>query len=265
MQIKTYEDVLQANIPVALAGSELDVSLYFVDGLLIDTGPSRKKDFLMSLLSQWDFEHVILTHHHEDHTGLAPWIQAEKRVPIYIHEKGIELCRKKAKLPMYRRLFWGKRLPFEPKKLPETFQSANYHWEVVHTPGHAEDHIALYNRERGWMFGGDLYVQPRPKSMFRFEDVPGLIASLRRLLDYDFTTYFCQHAGVILDGKRAIRQKLDYLLQTQQAILFMYNEGNTTKQIQKELFPNKHAMNYFSLGESSSRHFIQSITNITNT
>lgn len=264
MQINSYEDVLQAKIPVSLGGVELYVSLYCVDGLLIDTGPSTKKDVLLPLLSQWEFEQVILTHHHEDHTGLAPWIQSVKEVPIYIHEKGIELCRQKAKLPMYRRLFWGARVPFSPKKLSNTFQSANYSWEVIATPGHAPDHIALYNRERGWMFGGDLYVLPHPKSMFRFEDVPTLITSLRKLLNYDFSTYFCQHAGIILDGKKAIKKKLDYLRHMQQEILFMSNAGNSTKQIRKKLFPKKQFMNYVSLGESSPRHFIRSITDVKN-
>jgi len=263
MQIKSFEDVLQANIPVALAKSELHVSLYLVDGVLIDTGPSREAEMIASLLSQWEFNQVVLTHHHEDHTGLAPWIQEQKQVPLYIHEEGIDLCRKKAKLPLYRRFFWGKRLAFEPEAISSTLQSEHYTWEVIHTPGHAIDHIALYNREKGWMFGGDLYVQPRPKSMFRFEDVPLLIKSLRKLLSYDFTTYFCQHAGIILNGKKAIRQKLDYLMSAQQEILFMHNEGKSTKQIQQELFPKKHMMNYYSFGESSPRHFIHSITHVT--
>ncbi len=263
MQIKSFEDVLQADIPVRLANNELSVSLYLVDGMLIDTGPSRKADILTSLFSQWEFSQVVLTHHHEDHTGLASWIQKRKRVPLYMHETGIELCRKKAKLPLYRHLFWGNRLAFEPEKIKRIIQSEQYTWEVIHTPGHAIDHIAFYNLEKGWMFGGDLYVQSKPKSMFRFEDVPLLIKSLIKLLSYDFTTYFCQHAGIILDGKKAIRQKLDYLLSTQQEILFMFNEGKSTKQIQQELFPRKHMMNYYSFGESSPRHFINSITQIT--
>ena len=263
MRINSFEDVLQATIPVSLAKSVLHVSLYLVDGMLIDTGPSRKADLVTSLLSQWEFDQVVLTHHHEDHTGLAPWIEREKRVPIYIHETGIELCEKKAKLPFYRHLFWGKRDAFSPEKLGANVQSNHYMWEVIHTPGHAIDHIALFNREKGWMFGGDLFVQPRPKSMFRFEDVPLLISSLRKVLTYDFTTYFCQHAGIIVDGKKVLKQKLDYLLGMQQEILFRYNEGKSTKQIQQELFPKKHIMNYFSLGESSARHFIHSITHVT--
>src|SRR5699024_2426730 len=47
---------------------------------------------------------VVLTHHHEDHTGMAYWF-GEREVPIYMHPKGIELCEKKAKLPIYRQVF----------------------------------------------------------------------------------------------------------------------------------------------------------------
>ena len=124
---------------------------------------------------------------------------------------------------------------------------------------YAYDHLALYNKAKGWMVGGDLYVSPRPKSMYRFESVPQLIGSLRKLLAYDFDVLIDSHAGIVFDGKAKVRKKLQYLIQMQQEVLFMHNKGISTKEIRKRLFPKKHIMHYISLYENSPIHFIRSV------
>ena len=196
MRISSFEDLLQAEFEISMVGQTLFVSIYLIDGLLIDTGPSRRKAELVSLLEQWDMTEVILTHDHEDHTGMAHWIEDNKNIPIYIHETGIRNCEKVMKLPLYRKVFWGEREKFHPMALGETYKTSNYTWDIIHTPGHAHDHISLFNREKRWMFGGDLYVQSTPKSLFAFESIPTIIDSLRKFLVYDFETYICSHQGI---------------------------------------------------------------------
>lgn len=235
------------------------MSVFFLDGLLIDTGPAKKEAELLSLLDHWKIEQVVLTHHHEDHTGMAHWLGSHLDVPIYMHESGIVQAGKRARLPFYRHMFWGKRLPFSAQPLGTHFKTEHYHWEVIHTPGHTHDHVALYNLERKWMFGGDLFVGPKPKSAFRFESIPDMIRSLHKVLAYDFDVYICSHSGVIFEGKKVLRQKLHYLLKVQQQVLFLHNEGKTVKQIQKRLFPKRHFMHYVSLFENSPKHFVRSV------
>ena len=258
MKIYSMEDLVQAELTILRAGQKLKVSVFLMDGLLIDTGPSRKQDELISLFEQSDIEQVILTHHHEDHAGMAHWLE-QGQLPVYMHQNGIAHCQRKERLPLYRRLTWGKRLPFHALPAAEHFQTEHYAWETIHTPGHADDHIALYNKEKGWMFGGDLYVHPRPKSMYRFESLPQLIHSLRRILSYDFDVYIDSHYGIIQDGKHKVREKLQYLIDIQQQVLFLYNEGATSGEIRKKMFPNRHFMHYISLFENSPRHLINSI------
>lgn len=259
MKLKELEDLTQAEFSVSLGGQTMNVSVFFIDGMLIDTGPKRQEKLLTALYENWDIDQVVLTHHHEDHTGLAHWLEHEKKVPIYIHPLGVEICKKKAKLPLYRQLFWGKREAFLAEPIEKMFRSENYVWEVIHTPGHAEDHIALYNKEKGWMFGGDLYVHPQPKSSFKFESIPEMIQSLRKVLKYDFETFICSHKGVVFEGKKALRAKLDYLISLQQEILFLYNKGMNPRQIRKELFPKRHMMHYLSFFENSPMHLIHSV------
>src|SRR5690625_6821118 len=77
-------------------------------------------------------------------------------------------------------------ISFIASPIEDVFHTENYEWDIIHSPGHADDHIALYNREKGWMFGGDLYVYSRPRSMYAFESLPILIDSLQNILTYDF-------------------------------------------------------------------------------
>jgi len=259
VNIKEYEDLIQVELMVSMIGQQLAVSVFFIDGLLIDTGPNKREDEMLSLFEELDIEQVVLTHHHEDHAGLAHWIQKHINVPIHMHSLGVKKCKKRERLPLYRRLFWGKRPRFEAIPIGENFRTEHYAWEVIHTPGHANDHIALYNPEKKWMFGGDLFVSPKPKSAYRFESVPLMIQSLRKILTYDFDVYICSHAGILFEGKQLLQRKLQYLMNMQQEVWFLHNEGKSVKQIQKELFPKKHFMHYISMFENSPKHFVRSV------
>ncbi|RLQ95457.1 MBL fold metallo-hydrolase [Falsibacillus albus] len=261
MKTHQFEDLQMAEIKVAFGRQALTVYMYMIDGMLVDTGPYSRHKELKELLKNWNFNKVVLTHHHEDHTGLAHWIQENKDVPLFIHSSGIELCQKKAKLPLYRRVFWGSRAPFEPIELPNRFHSDHYEWRAVHTPGHACDHVTLFNQEKGWMFGGDLYVLGKPKSMFAFESAPMVMDSLRKVLSYDFDAYICSHAGILRNGKQDIKKKLNYLEEMEGKILELNKKGFPPKAISNELFPKKHALNYLSLFENSPHHLVNSFLN----
>lgn len=259
MKIKQLEDLQQAELTVTFGSQRLLVSVFLIDGLLIDTGPPKMKRELVQLFSEWDMEQVVLTHHHEDHTGMANWIQLHKKIPIYLHEAGIPACESKMNLPFYRKVFWGERKPYEALPLQNIHHTPNYEWSIIHTPGHADDHVALWNREKGWMFGGDLYVQAHPKSSFAFESIPTIIDSLEKLLAYDFETYFCSHVGVLQNGRNMIEKKLDYLTSIQQEVLHLAGQGMTSREIRKRLFPKRHPMHYLSFFENSPMHFVNSI------
>lgn len=259
MKVVSYDDLVQVEFVTKFAGRQLLVSVYFIDGLLVDTGPPKNLGKLTPILHEWKINEVILTHHHEDHTGGARWIQDTKEVPIYIHETGVNLCTSRMKLPFYRKVFWGERASFEAQPVRQLFKTPTYTWDVIHTPGHAQDHIALYNREKKWLFGGDLYVQSRPKSLFSFESIPEIISSLRLILTYDFDVYFCSHAGIIPNGRKVIQDKLVYLEKIQQDVLVMHENGKSNRKIRKELFPKSHPMNYFSFFENSPIHIVNSI------
>ncbi|OEH91072.1 MBL fold metallo-hydrolase [Bacillus solimangrovi] len=256
-----HEGVKMVQSTVSFMNVKLKNYLYFVDGLLIDTGPSNNEDELKKHLKTIPFTQVVHTHHHEDHTGTSKWIQENFEVPMYIHETGIEDCIHVKHIPLYRRLFWGSSSSFTPEAIPKTIETEKHTFEVVHTPGHAHDHVVLFNKETGWLFSGDLYLTSHPKSMFAFESVPILIKSIRKILTYDFSTMFCAHTGMSENGKEKLALKLAYLEEVQGKVLALHEKGLSAKQIQKKLFPRRTPLNYFSLFENSSSHIVTSILN----
>ncbi|WP_270180521.1 MBL fold metallo-hydrolase [Alkalihalobacillus sp. CinArs1] len=235
----------------------MSVYLYMVDQLLIDTGPARLHDELKQYIEKQPIDKIILTHHHEDHTGNAHLFS--KGIPTYIHSTGIQYCEQKPSLPFYRKMFWGNRKAFTPTILGDEIHSEHHAFDVIHTPGHAPDHVVLLEREKGLLFSGDLYVMSRPKSIFAFESIPGIIDSIENVLTYDFSTMFCSHSGYIPNGRNRLEEKLTYLKTVQHDVLRKYQEGKSASEIQKELFPSAHALNYFSLFENSPKHIVTSI------
>ncbi len=244
---------------VAFQGVKLSVHCFVVDGVLIDTGSKSLEHEFKPFFKQQDLDQVVITHFHEDHTGCAAFLQNELQLPIYMNDIMLDYCKKKPDYPMYRKLFWGKRNPFHANAMGSTFSSRNAIWDVIHTPGHAIDHLAFLNRETGQLFTGDLYCQEKTKVALREESIPTIMDSLKKVLTYDFGDVFCCHAGFLKDGRVALKRKLDYLIELQSKTINLYEDGLTTQQICNQLFPKKYPITYFSLGEWGASHIINSI------
>lgn len=256
---QTINAVQMGNGTVAFRGIKLNVYCFVLDGVLIDAGAKSLEKEFISFFSKQDIDQVIITHFHEDHTGCAAFLQKKLQLPVYMNDMLIDYCKKKADYPLYRKFFWGKRSPFHAEAIGKTFSSRHATWDVIETPGHAVDHSAFLNRETGQLFTGDLYCQEKTKVILREESIPTIIESLRKVLTYDFENVFCSHAGFLGDGRVALQRKLDYLLNLQGEVIKLYKDGLQPNQIKDTLFPKKYPITFFSLGEWSTFHIINSI------
>lgn len=237
------------------------VFLFLVDGMLIDTGPQSIESYLLPFYRTNKIDTVVLTHHHEDHTGTASWLQKEREIPVYIHPRGIAACREPCNYPKYRQESWGVRKPFSPLSLGDRIPSRHEEWEVIYTPGHSNDHIALFHEETGRLFSGDLFVTPRPKVIMKTESVPTIKSSIRSLLKLGFTSMFCSHSGYIENGRTMLQEKLDHLEALTEEVTKLYGQGDTVADINKKIFPKKYAIVEASGGEWDSLHIVSSIIN----
>lgn len=245
-----------------LGGVSLSVYAYCVDGVLIDTGSVSLHSEFTQFFNEMTIDQVLITHHHEDHTGGAAYIQQHFDVPIYMHEQFIESCKKRARYPLYRRFFWGRRPSFSAQALSfnETLTSKTSTWQAIKTPGHSSDHVAFLNERTGQLFSGDLYVHPETKLILYNESVPETIRSIERLLTYDIGEMFCSHAGYIDDGPKALRRKHSYLTSLRDEILYLHEEkGYSEKEIHTMLFTKKYPIMYFSLGEWHTKYIVRSV------
>lgn len=242
----------------AISQVKLNVYSFYQDGVLVDSGAHSLRNYFMPFYESLNIERVVITHAHEDHDGCAKYL-SEKGIPIYVNEMSVSKSKSKADYLFYRKFFWGVRPPYEAMPHEETFQSKNYNWRVIATPGHAADHVAFLNESTGQLFSGDLFVTPRTKLILREESIPQIIQSIEHVLKLDFEEMFCCHAGYIKDGKKAFQMKLDYLLELTNKVQTLAQQGYSVDDIHQHLFPRKYQLIKVSRGEWHSKNIITSI------
>jgi glyoxylase-like metal-dependent hydrolase (beta-lactamase superfamily II) len=237
----------------------MTAGVYFVDGTLIDTGPANAGVEFAAILGRVDADQVVLTHHHEDHVGNAGFAANHLDRPPLAHTLALPLVRHPERLPLYRKITWGAPPPIEAEALGKTLHTREHAFQVLHTPGHAPDHVALYEPEKRWLFVGDLYISPRLSVVQPDEDVGALIGSLRFLMGLPDCTLFCQHTGAHESHQRCLGAKLDFLLGTQNRAVVMHEEGRSLGEITHRLGLEKPMIKFFSRGEMSARNLVRAL------
>ncbi|MFB5282696.1 MBL fold metallo-hydrolase [Peribacillus sp. Hz7] len=256
---KRVGDVEWVHGKVESAQSKMGVNVFVTDGLMIDTGSESLLSDLIPFFQSVDFDQVVLTHYHEDHTGGCAWIQKHKQVPLFIHSMSLDVCSKQGEYPDYRKRIWGVREGFQARPIGETIQSHHHTWKAIFTPGHARDHMSYLNQSNGVLFSGDLFVTPKTKVILQEESIPTIIHSIKKVLRYDFQEVFCCHAGYLPNGRELFQVKLDYLENLQGEIIRLHQQGLTVEEIQQKVFPKQYPIIEYSDYEWDSKHIITSI------
>jgi len=235
------------------------IYLYVVDGLLIDTGPKRLQRQSSMFFLRNSINQVALSHLHEDHSGMAAWLEHNLQIPIYLHEMAIPEAKERGKYRLYRQLMWGNRPAFTPQPFPEVLTTGKYTFDVIDSPGHTEHHKVFHEKNQGWLFTGDIYVAPKQLVAMYDENMKDTIVSLQKLLRLDFDTVFCAHSGVIENGKAALQKKLDYMLDLQGKVEGLRRQGLTDREIDHKLFPKIPLIAKVSGGEWSSYNIVKTL------
>ncbi|MFJ8519644.1 MBL fold metallo-hydrolase [Lysinibacillus xylanilyticus] len=261
IEIQQNRDVQCAHGKVAVQGIGMSVYSFFVDGLLIDTGSYSLSQEFQSFFNEIQIEQLALTHSHEDHSGNAAWLQQHKDVPIYIHRDSVSICANDGEYPLYRQALWGERPAFNAQPFGDTLQTNSATWDIIETPGHTTDHLSFYNRETGALFTGDLYIQTKTKVVLDEENIVHTLASLKKILNYDFEEVYCCHAGFLADGRTKIQEKIAYLEEMESNIRRLFDKGYSVEEMTKSIFARDYPITKVSGEQWSSKHIITAFIN----
>ncbi len=257
MKYTNYQGISIGQSQRAILGSAIKLSLYVVDGLVIDTGPSCLAKEIRPFFSNHPIEQVALTHIHEDHSGMAGWLQEKYSVPVYLHHDSVSYAEQPGQYPLYRHIFWGSRPPFQGQHFPHQISTDKYEFDVIDAPGHCAAHNVFHEKNQGWLFTGDLYLGSQQVVAIREEDMALTITTLEKLVKLDFRTLFCAHSGVRENGQLLLQAKLDYLRELQEKVNNLKKQGLNDRQIDRRLFPQKSPITYVSRGEWSSLNLVR--------
>jgi glyoxylase-like metal-dependent hydrolase (beta-lactamase superfamily II) len=190
IHVEQYGPVLAIRMARGFLGRPLAwTTAYWVDGLLIDTGPRCAAPELLKILSQVPVNQIVVTHGHEDTIGGLEDVHGRfPHAPIYAPYRAINTIQEptRLRLQLYRRLVWG-----VPKALKQvralddidnTLRTSTYTFRVIETPGHSRDHISLFESTQRWLFSGDAFVGGLERSWTRESDLFSVIGSLQTLV-----------------------------------------------------------------------------------
>ena len=168
---------------------------------LIDagTGEAGHLSALRDALGGTTLAQVIVTHAHVDHVSGAPALANVFPDAAFL------------KMPWPER---DSRWPvaWKPIRDRDVIQAGDTALTVVHTPGHAPDHVCLWHPETRTVFSADLAVQGTTvyiPSKLR-GDLIEYLASLKRILDLSPIRLLPAHGPVIDDPRRMLQSYIDH-------------------------------------------------------
>ena len=255
--IKAYK--LGSNL---LGKPRIYVYSFLVDNVLIDTGQTLIQKELNDALQDESLQKIIVTHHHEDHSGNIESIKKSKKVEAYASPLCCELLRNPPKLEPARLIFWGQNKPAYPLplSLTEHIQTEHYNFEIIETPGHSIDHISLLEKNEGWLFSGDVYVHDFVNIFMRNENIANQIRSIQKLLKFEFDILLCCHQPIRNNGKQRLEKKLNFLIEFFETVKSEHLKGKRPSEIMKSTpYKESYVTKFLSMGQISRKNMIKSV------
>jgi len=261
--VDRFGPVVRIRMATTLLGRPLLwVNAFWVDGLLIDSGCAHTVPDLMAALDREGLmvEQLVHTHTHEDHVAGDGELMRRYKVIPRVHGTGLDLLRYgEPDLPLYRRLTWGNVKGCRGGALTDSVETERHRLSVIHTPGHAPDHVAFLEEREGWLFSGDLLVSPRLVRVRPPEDPVETIASMRRAAALPFRHLFCSHARQVHDGPEPLQAKIARWEYLQEEAARLADRGEGESEITRRLLGPDGLIEYLSRGDLSKRNLVHGL------
>ncbi|MCO5230862.1 MAG: MBL fold metallo-hydrolase [Chitinophagales bacterium] len=238
------------------------VYVYQLGDTLIDTGQSHSRDEVVKNLSGHHIKKIILTHHHEDHSGNAGYLSKLWNIPVYGHPDTVKFLKNGMKLSPLAQYLTGNVdkvsiHKIEPNSLIDTGITK---LQAIYTPGHSIDHYSYYSQEKGWLFSGDLYVADKIKYFADFESMKQQIESLKLLCSLDFDILLCSHNPKLKNGKQHLKNKLEDFEHFYGTVVDLYSKGYNIEAILKKTGRRENSVyNILTMGSFCATNMVKSV------
>jgi len=234
---------------------------YLVDGLLIDTGCPHTAEELTRFLEGRHLKLVVNTHHHEDHVGANHLLQQQFKIPIMASQESAPLIGQSLRLLPYQELVWGYPVPTKVGILPRQVETESHRFEVIGTPGHCPDHVALVETIKGWCFTGDLFISREPKAMRPEEDIYEIARSMKKLVDLppEKLTLFTGLGNVVEDGRAALQSCIQYIRSLSLKARALERQGLSPGTMVNEIFGRESVLAGLTDGHISSENVVRAL------
>lgn len=238
----------------------LPVYCFAVGDTLVDSGLSCEAARLVRFARDAGIRRVLLTHHHEDHSGNAKSL-ADLGVSVLASSATAPVVARGFPIRFYQHLLWGAAAPVQATPFAtERIRLGRLEADVIPAPGHCDDQVAFHVPSEGWLFSGDAFIHERVRVFRRDEDFARTVSTLERLGALDFDVLFCAHRPRLTAGREAIRLKLDWLRAIEDQVRRLHARGATLAEIVKRLDLGANRPFYrLTLGDVSTANMIRSV------
>ncbi|MBL4666396.1 MAG: MBL fold metallo-hydrolase [Sneathiella sp.] len=260
----TFETVEAVRVGRLNSGINTTFIVYRIGSTLIDAGPANQWGPVKNFISEKPIQQLLLTHHHEDHSGNADRIAKFANIVPLAPELSQRKLKSGYKTPLLQKIIWGSPRPVATAIMPaEVFLEDGTKINPIHTPGHAKDLHCLYLPEKKWLFSGDLYISKSLRYFRSDENLEQLLESIRKVLKLDFDVLFCPHRGIVEEGRQALTAKLHNILALCEKAQTLQARGIETSQIVREILGPEDMMARMTCNNFSKRNMIEEALKVT--
>lgn len=236
-------------------------NVFWVDGLLIDTGLAHGTPELMQALERegLQVEQVVATHTHKDHVAGNAALHRRYGVIPRVHPLGLPMLQQPMtarEMPAYRRLIWGVVEPSPAAPLGDWVETHRYRFRVIHTPGHAPDHVVFLAEREGWLFSGDLLISPRLATVKKDEEPLQILDSMRQVVNLPINKIFCGHSYKVWEGAEPFQEKIHRWEELAAKARRLRAQGWSPGRIARRLLGRPGLPELISMGEFHRLHLV---------